>query len=246
MLFRDLEEQLRSHIWSRIHRGETTGVSLAAAAGFRQAHLSNFLNRRRGLSLEAMDRLLGALQENVVDLVGTQAIGNRAGLPVARESSFESVAMIAPDRGLDQPRYGRHELVETLNFRKTFLRRLPPALLGDRRDWVRFVATRAEGENARGMAPRIAAGATLLIDRHYNALQPYRRSEANIYAVRTELRRSKFARPVCAIRYVTVLGETLILRPHEQQHPLQLISIEEGRSYADYLIGRVCHVAFEV
>jgi len=61
MRIADLEDSLRAHIWARIHRGELTGSALSRDAGFQQAHMSNFLNTRRGLSPEAMDRLLDVL-----------------------------------------------------------------------------------------------------------------------------------------------------------------------------------------
>ena len=56
--FQTLQDSLRTGIWARLERGELTGKSLAHKAGFQQAHLSNFLNGKRGLSLQAMDRLL--------------------------------------------------------------------------------------------------------------------------------------------------------------------------------------------
>jgi hypothetical protein len=58
LLFRDLQEALRKLLWDRIESGELTGMALADKTGFRQAHISNFLNRKRGLSLEGMDRVL--------------------------------------------------------------------------------------------------------------------------------------------------------------------------------------------
>ena len=61
MRLRDLQDRLRAHIRARISRRELTGSSLSRQAGFQQGHLSNFLNSRRGLSLESMDRLLETL-----------------------------------------------------------------------------------------------------------------------------------------------------------------------------------------
>ena len=40
----------------RTHRGELTGLRLVEQSGFKQAHISNFLNCKRGLSLEGMDQ----------------------------------------------------------------------------------------------------------------------------------------------------------------------------------------------
>lgn len=79
---------------------------------------------------------------------------------------------------------------------------------------------------------------TLLVDRHYNSLQPYRRLRPNIYAVHVEAR--------CLIGYVSVSGDHLVVRPQNPQHPVELVRIERGRSYHDYVVGRVCYVGFEV
>ena len=68
MRLQDLQDELRAHIRARIDRGELTGTGLSREAGFQQGHLSNFLNARRGLSLESMDRLLETLNIGVLDL----------------------------------------------------------------------------------------------------------------------------------------------------------------------------------
>ena len=78
MRITDLEDNLRAHIWARIHRGELTGSGLSRDAGFQQAHMSNFLNARRGLSPEAMDRLLDVLQVDVLDLADPEELRLRA------------------------------------------------------------------------------------------------------------------------------------------------------------------------
>ena len=87
------------------------------------------------------------------------------------------------------------------------------------------------------MAPRLAPGATLLIDRHYNSLKPYRKGEFNMYAV--------LKNDNCCVRYVELAGTHLILRPHNQSSPLELVPIAEGKSPEDYLVGRVCQISVE-
>jgi hypothetical protein len=88
------------------------------------------------------------------------------------------------------------------------------------------------------MMPRIAPGAVLLLDRHYNSLEQYHRGSRIIYAVRVGEQ--------CAIRYVAVASGRVTLRPHSAEWPVELVEIGTGRSFAEYLIGRVCHVAFAV
>ena len=77
MTLLDLQDQLRAHIRARIGRGELTGTMLARNAEFPQGHLSNFLNSRRGLSLESMDRLLDALGIGILDLMDSRDAGPR-------------------------------------------------------------------------------------------------------------------------------------------------------------------------
>src|SRR5271163_2588161 len=60
MNFQDLHELLRVELVRRIERGTLTGSRLAQQAGFQQAHISNFLNRKRALSLEGLDRVLAS------------------------------------------------------------------------------------------------------------------------------------------------------------------------------------------
>jgi len=44
---------------------------------------------------------------------------------------------------------------------------------------------------------------------------------------------------------VEVAGNHLILRPHSQTHPIEVIAMDEGKGSSDYLVGRVCHVGLE-
>jgi hypothetical protein len=87
------------------------------------------------------------------------------------------------------------------------------------------------------MYPRLLPGATVLIDRHYNSLQPYRRGESNLYAVHVN--------DACKIRYVELAGENVVLRPHNQSYGVEIVPLGEGQTVADYVIGRVCYVGME-
>ena len=60
MNFQDLHELLRQELLRRIEQGSLTGSLLARQAGFQQAHVSNFLNRKRALSLEGLDKVLAS------------------------------------------------------------------------------------------------------------------------------------------------------------------------------------------
>jgi len=87
------------------------------------------------------------------------------------------------------------------------------------------------------MHPRLSPGATLLIDRHYNSLKPYRKSEFNMYAV--------LKNDTCAVTYVEPSPNTLLLRPHNHSHPIEVLPIAEAKMAEDYLVGRICHLSLE-
>ena len=72
---------------------------------------------------------------------------------------------------------------DMLKFKKSFLRKLRPEMEGDRDGWERFVVIQVDGREGMSMYPRLLPGATVLIDRHYNSLKPYRKGESNMYAV---------------------------------------------------------------
>ena len=76
MKFQSLQENLRKRLWQRIDDGQLTGLRLAEETGFKQAHISNFLNGKRSLSLEGFDRVLSVLRLSVLDLLDPKEINN--------------------------------------------------------------------------------------------------------------------------------------------------------------------------
>jgi len=213
-----------------------TGSGLSRQAGFQQGHLSNFLNSRRGLSVESMDRLLETLQIEVLDLVDAGEIQRRALLP-SDGAGLESIAVVSVEHAARLPRFTSEQVGGTVTFRKTFLRRLRPNDVCDRGDWLRFVTITLDSKTVRALFPRSAAGATVLIDRHYTSLDPYRRHRPNLYAVRLQ--------PRCASGYVSLAGDHVVLRPHNPQLPVELARIARTKRYSNYIVGRVCQVAIE-
>jgi transcriptional regulator with XRE-family HTH domain len=233
MLISDLQNRLRALARERIDAGELTGTELASRAGFQQAHVSNFLNQRRGLSVEAMDRVMEVLRLEVRDLMPEE---RRRVAAENGEGGFESIPVVGCG-ALLQSDFGAGEVVEYLRFKKSFLRRLRPELANQRRNWQRFVLIKADKDSGAAMRPRILPGATLLIDRHYNSLQSYRRREANLYVVKSGEK--------CAVRYVELQGNQLTLRPENQSCALGYVQIGKGETFADCVVGRVAHIAIE-
>ncbi len=237
MKFRSLQERLRQLLLARIAAGELTGLKLARLAGFQQAHVSNFLNRKRSLSLEAMDRVLTALRLSVLDLLDPSEVGKRATIVPPSDDDFESVLLVDGAVAAGEPVITSEEVKDILKFKKAFLRRLRAEPASPREQWRRFVLVKVDARDGMSMYPRLLPGALLLIDRHYNSLKPYRRNEQNMYVVRVA--------GGCTVKYVEVAGDNLVLRPHNQAYPVGVLPIEEGKRFSDYIVGRVCHVGIE-
>jgi len=237
MKFKVLQDNLRNILWERIESGDLTGLKLAQQTGFKQAHISNFLNRKRGLSLEGMDKVLQVQHLSVLDLLDPAEVNKRASILPPSADEFENVVLTDPSAAA-HPLITAMQVKEICKLQKTFLRKLRADPVGDRSAWQRFVLIRLDSHEAIPMSPRLLAGAMLLIDRHYNALTPYRKGEFNLYAV--------LKNDTCTIRYVEASNSDLILRPHNQSSPLEILKISNGKTAADYLIGRVCSVTLEM
>jgi peptidase S24-like protein len=237
MKFKSLQENLRKAMWERIDEGELTGLRLAEQTGFKQAHISNFLNRKRSLSLEGMDRVLSVQHLSVLDLLDPSEVNKRASIPPPSEDEFENIFVADGSVAATQPQVMSMQVREIQKFKKSFLRKLRPEMHGKRGDWERFVAIKVEANDGMSMYPRLLPGAMVLIDRHYNSLQPYRKGELNMYAV--NLKGSSI------IRYVELAGRNMVLRPYNQAYSVEVLPLGEGESVSDYLVGRVCHIAIE-
>lgn len=237
MKFRSLQENLRRTLWERIEEGELTGLHLAELTGFKQAHISNFLNRKRGLSLEGMDKVLSVQHLSVLDLLDPSEVNKRASIVPPSDDEFESVVLADAQVAAQEALIMNMHVKEILKFKKTFLRRLRAEMEGDREGWERFVVLKVDAREGMSMYPRMLPGATLLIDRHYNSLTAYRKGEHNMYAVRKD--------DGCTIKYVELVDQHLVLRPHNQAYPIEIMTIEEGKKPGDYLVGRVSYVGIE-
>jgi hypothetical protein len=237
MKFKSLQDNLRKTLWQRIDAGELTGLGLAAHTGFRQAHISNFLNRKRGLSLEGMDRVLKVQHLSVLDLLDPTEINKRASILPPAQDEFQDVLLVDGNVAATESLIMSMNVKDILKFKKAFLRSLRPEMETARERWERFVLVKIDAREGMSMYPRLLPGATVLIDRHYNSLKPYRKGESNMYAVNKN--------GSSTVKYVEVAGDQLVLRPHNQAYPVDVLGVEKGVKPADYLIGRVCYVGIE-
>src|SRR5919109_3269938 len=124
MKFRTLQDNLRKTLWSRIEGGDLTGLRLAEQTGFKQAHISNFLNRKRGLSLEGMDKVLQVQRISVLDLLDPNEVNKRASILPPSEDEFENVLLVESGVAATEPLITNETVVEILKFKKNFLSRL--------------------------------------------------------------------------------------------------------------------------
>ena len=237
MKFTALQDNLRKSLLRRIDEGPLTGIKLAKQIGVEQGHISNFLNRKRGLSLDAMDRALSSQKMSVLDLLDPADINKRASILPRSEGDFENVLLVDARVAARSQRIMQKDVRDVLKFKKVFLRRLRAAPKG-REKWHRFVLIKVDARDGMSMFPRLLPGATVLIDRHYNSLQPYRRgADRTMYAVRSD--------SGCTVKYVELSRRNLVLRPHNQEYPVQIINLSEDESPSDAIVGRVCHVGIE-
>jgi hypothetical protein len=230
MNFQDLHELLRLELLRRIERGTLTGTRLAQQTGFQQAHISNFLNRKRALSLEGLDRVLAA-QELTIDQLLPVDLVAAAAAPVSPEP-IEIVPVVSSSAAMDEPRMPAAAIIETLHISASRLadnraRPSPKSL-----HLQRFVAIRADVQQAAGMDPLLAPGTVAVIDRHYNSLAPYRALEPTLYAVRSG--------NALLLRFADFDHNCLILRPVSSSCAVQLLPLAPHETPADYLVGRVC------
>ena len=237
MKFKNLQENLRKAMWERIEGGDLTGLRLAEQTGFKQAHISNFLNRKRSLSLEGMDRVLSVQHLSILDLLDPTEVNKRASIPPPSEDDFENIFVVEGAIAATQPQVMSMNMLEIQKFKKVFLRKLRTEMHGKRGDWERFVVIKVETRDGMSMYPRLLPGATVLLDRHYDSLQPYRKSELSMYAVHMK--------GTCVVRYVELAGRNMVLRPHNQAYTVEVVTLAEGESVSDYLVGRVCYMGIE-
>jgi plasmid maintenance system antidote protein VapI len=231
MLVADLHESIRLYALATIKSRAITGTKLAATVGVQQAHISNFLTCKRGMSIEKLDALLGALGLNVEQLVTHQTQVHKES-----SSSIESVPLIHPQAAVN-PTFASDEVLGRVGFAAALLRRLKAEPPETRKLWVRFIAIKADKALSAPMNPRVENGSILLIDRHYCSLVSHGKGNVNLYLVCDG--------NVLMVRRVEVQGAQLCLRPENASFPLVLISINGRMPLTSCIVGRVAHIASE-
>jgi hypothetical protein len=234
MKFIELHERLRIETWRRIDQGVLSSSLLARQTGLAQAHISNFLHRRRRLSLPAMDRLLLAQAIGVEDL-------SPARLPpsvdVERES-LDVVPIVSQNVAMTAPLIAARAVLDTIHLPSGWLTSFPARRAVSRRSWERFVGVRITAAQALPMDPVLRIGSIVVLDRHYNSLVPCRPPFPNLYGVR--------AGSQLLFRHVTFDSSRLVLRPRALAYPIELIELASQEAPSDLIVGRVCLCISEI
>jgi hypothetical protein len=233
MNFSQMHERLRLELLRRIERGSLSVSLLSRQTGFGKSHISNFLRKRRRLSLEAIDAILTSQRLTAADLLPALALGNAA--PPGEE--FGMVPLVSHSVALFEAVIRPTAIQLMLHFPVQMLSSLHSRASTTRHVWQRFVAVRIPVQAAMAMDPLILAEAIVLIDRHYTSLAPYRPNRPNIYAVRQHSH--------LALRYVDFASNRLVLRPHSGAFPVELLEIAPGEAPSDLVVGRVALILNE-
>lgn len=229
-----MHERLRLELLRRIQRGSLSVSLLARQTGFAQAHVSNFLHRRRQLSLEAMDRVLAARRMAAAELLPA---ADRAALGPDSEGGI-AVPVVSHAVALFEPLIRPAAIQALLHLPESALQSVHTRTSGARRKWEQFVAIRVPSSDALPMDPLVLPEAIALIDRHYNSLLPYRPHRQNLYAVHQGSH--------LTLRYVEFASSRLLLRPYNNAFPVRLIEVGPEDSPEDLLVGRIALILNEL
>ncbi|HEX6495377.1 MAG TPA: hypothetical protein VF018_07840 [Acidobacteriaceae bacterium] len=231
MNFTQLQERLRRELLRRIDRGSLNGALLARQTGFKPSHISNFLRRRRTLSLGGLDRLLGAQMLTVGDLL---ALEDTAATPREAASSVThtAVPVVAPGAAIHEAVPPSSATLDIVQLPLGMLEQMRSRRATSRRSWSRFVSVRVTRQQASGMQPLLPPETIAIIDRHYNSPVPYQPPQPSIFAVRVG--------NALQFRLVEFENNRLILRPIELNYPVQLLALGPHEMPSDLIVGRIC------
>jgi hypothetical protein len=230
MNFTQLQERLRVELLRRIDRGSVNGALLARQTGFQPSHISNFLRRRRTLSLDALDRLLAAQILSVEDLLAADETPPPRAAPGSLTHSI--IPVVTPSAAIHDPVPPPSATIDLVQLPLGMLEQLRPRRATNRRGWSRFVAVRVTRQQAAGMQPTLPESTLAVVDRHYNSLIAYQPPAPSIFAVRLG--------NTLQLRLANFENNRLILRPYELDIPVQLITLGPHEVPSDLVVGRVC------
>jgi hypothetical protein len=233
MNFSQLQDRVRLELLRRIERGTLSVSLLSRQTGLGQPHISNFLHKRRGLSLKALDKILEAQHLQVADLLPARR-APREELKREREEEVEAIVevpLVNHAVAIYDPYIRESSTLAMAPFSGDTMKGLEERCSSARRQWDRFVVVRIGAEDARAMEPVLQAEALVLLDRHYTSFHPYQEGETNLYGARVESR--------LLVRYAQFQGERVVLRAYQARVKAEVLEPDPGETANDLLVGRV-------
>jgi transcriptional regulator with XRE-family HTH domain len=233
MLVSDLQQSIKDLVRAKIESRQLSQEALGKRIHVGQAHVSLFLQGRRGLSIESMDAILKVLQLEVADLLPSRRFVN----PPKETVTFEDVPLVDLNATM-LPSIADDRILGLERFGKARLSRIRHDSPKERKSWLRFVAVRIDSDCSGAFSPSFSRGAVCLIDRHYCSLKPYRKGKPNLYLVRRD--------DEYVVRRLEMLSTSLCLRPDGCEQPLEFIPITRKQPLESCVAGRVAHIGGEV
>lgn len=233
--FSRLQDRLRQEIRRRIDLGEFSGGELARRAGFAQAHISNFVNGKRGLTLAGLDRVLAALGMTFYELLDAQELARYAPVPAdAGDLGTWDVPMVGPEAAARKAIIAREDVLETFRFpRKPFDAAPEETPAGARKFWTRYVMVQSSETDSASLVPG-ARTAMAVVDRHAVTPRATARAPRRLFAVHGEAK--------VHLRFLQSTGGLLLLRGISADMPVEVVSAEEAIAGATRVIGRIVYL----
>lgn len=150
MNFQQLVDALRRKLQQSIDDGKRTGLGIARDVQVKQAHISNFLHEKRGVSFDLADQLLETLDLEIENLIAEKNVADREPVQNADSNGAVEVPVVG---GADALRavIEKRRVRATLFVSADMVKR---SRSSQRKHWLRLIAI--EGD----------AGEFLVIDRH--------------------------------------------------------------------------------
>jgi hypothetical protein len=228
MNFTQIHERLRQELLRRIQRGTVSVSLLARQTGFGQSHLSNFLHRRRHLSLDALDRILDAQHLTLDDLLPESPLEPFGALPTS------DVPVVRRDTALFEPHVRRASVDFLVQIPQGALTALKVRTPAARRAWQRFVGFQASDLDVQAMDPLLLPSALVVIDRHALSLRSPAAGKQSLFAVLNGAH--------VVLRYAEFRNGRIVLRPRSTAFPVELIEVDSEVALSTLVAGRVAFI----
>lgn len=237
MSFSGLQDRLRREIRRRIDLGEFSGGELARRAGFAQAHISNFVNGKRGLTLGGLDRVLAALGMKFYELLDPQELARHAPPAIADDMDSWIVPMVTAEVAAGKAIIARADVLETFRFPKKLFdgwgEEAPAA--GPRKFWTRYAMVQSSESDSASLVTG-ARTAVLVVDRHVLTPRAGAKAPRRLFAVHGEGK--------VHLRFLQSSGKLLLLCGMVPEMPVEVVSGEDAADAATTtrVIGSIVYV----